>query len=531
MTFDIKPPLLPELVALHGRWYPNKLAVIDEHSSLTWHELDQRSNAVANGLLAQGLGRGDGVAILMSNRVEYVEVLYGVFKAGAVAVPLNLAVSAKGLAGMMSDAGTRAAFFTGQEYEKVATQLSGLPQLQSRLVLSETDSATALAGTTDYREWRRSQSTQAPRVTIGDDDPCNIIYSSGTTGVPKGIKHLHRRRAQSMYELALAHRYHYGAVAICPIGLYSNIAWASLFCSLIVGGTCVIQKAFDASQWIDAVREHQVTHTMMVPLMFQRVLEARNFRPESVASLQAIISGGSPLYEQLKRQVAEQFRCAVIELYGLTEGFMTTLQPEEAEGRLGSVGKPVRGHDYLIVDDHDQPLPWGATGEICVRSVHWMVEYHNRPDATQETNYIDNQGRQWLRTGDIGRVDEEGYLYIVDRKKDMILSGGQNIYPADIESVMVTHPAVSEVAVIGIADATWGETPIALVVLRAGQNCPDASTLTTWTNERVGRRQKIRTVYFRDDLPRNPNGKILKRELRAEYETQSSTAQKEQEHA
>lgn len=513
MHFDIRAPLLHEFVALHAKWYPDKPAVIDPDHTLSWRELESRANAVANGLRSAGIARGDSVAIVMHNCVEYVEVLYGIFKAGAVAVPLNLSVTAGGLAGMMSDADARAGFFSAAEFDRLAPELATLPALVHRLVLR----GSMTPGAMDYTAWREAQSTSAPDVIVREDEPCNIIYSSGTTGLPKGIKHLHRRRAQSMYELALAHRYHYGAISICPIGLYSNIAWASLFCALIVGGTCVITRGFDPGGWIATVERYRVTHTMMVPLQFQRILEAPDFAPEKVQSLQAVISGGSPLYEHLKRRVIEAFGCAVIELYGLTEGFMTTLQPEEAEGRLGSVGKPVRGHDYLILDDADAPLPWGESGEICVRSVHWMLEYHERPEATAEAMYIDPEGHQWLRTGDIGRVDPQGYLYIVDRKKDMILSGGQNIYPADIEAVVVQHPAVSEVAVIGVPDDEWGEVPVALVVPRDTETAVTPEDLTSWTNSRVGRRQKIRATHFRDSLPRNPNGKILKRELRADF--------------
>jgi acyl-CoA synthetase (AMP-forming)/AMP-acid ligase II len=279
----------------------------------------------------------------------------------------------------------------------------------------------------------------------------------------------------------------------------------------------VIQNTFNPEAWIRAVEKYQVTSSMMVPLQIQMILEADNFSSEAVSSLEAIISGGSPLFAGLKQKAIDELGCAVIELYGLTEGFMTTLQPEDAEGRLASVGKPVCGNDLILLDDDDNLLGLGDTGEICVRSVQWMIEYHNRPDATEEAMYIDPQGRQWLRSGDIGRVDEEGFLFIVDRKKDMILSGSQNIYPTDIEAVMSEHPLISEVTVIGIPHEKWGETPLALVVLRGAAAEQTEEEILQWTNERVGKRQRINGVEIRQDLPRNPNGKVLKRELRKEY--------------
>ncbi|MCC7489180.1 MAG: acyl--CoA ligase [Gammaproteobacteria bacterium] len=510
--FEFSGPLLPDFVRLHARWYPDKPAVADEEVTLTWGELDRRSNAVANGLRSLGVRNGDSVAILLENCVEYVEILYGAWKAGAVVVPLNLAVNESGLMMMLQDAAVRVLVCSLVQQQRLAGRLGEAASLLPDGVIVHDGASGA------YVRWRDSQDTGQPAVTIGDDEPCNIIYSSGTTALPKGIKHVHRRRVQSIYELAMAHRYHYGAVSICPIGLYSNTAWGSLMCSLIVGGTCLIRRRFDPEAWIEDVERHQVTHAMMVPIMFQRILDAPNFRPAAVKSVQAVLSGGSPLFEGLKRRVMENFSCAVIELYGLTEGFMTTLQPEETEGRLASVGKPVRGNDYILLDDDDQPVAWGGTGEICVRSVHWMIEYHNRPDATREAMFIDSRGVQWLRTGDIGRTDEDGFLYIVDRKKDMILSGGQNIYPADIEAVMVGHPLVAEVGVIGVPDATWGETPVAIVVLRPGSAAGNvAPAILEWTNQQVGRRQRLREVRIVETLPRNPNGKILKRELRQTY--------------
>lgn len=503
------------MVTLHGKWYPDKPAVIDEEKTLTWGQIDRGSNQVANGLNKLGIGRGDCVAILMGNCVEYAEIMFGILKAGAVIVPLNLAVSEDGLVTMLNDSASKAMFFTQDQYARLAERLDSVPTLATSALFVHGDDL--VAGGKPYGAWRDGQAEDDPEVEIDDDDPCNIIYSSGTTGLPKGIKHIHRRRIMSMYELALAHHYHFEAVAICPIGLYSNIAWASVFCALIVGGTCVIQRAFTPESWIDAVKEYGVTHTFMVPLQFQKVLEARNFSSEAVASLEAVISGGSPLFASLKKRVIKDFGCAVIELYGLTEGFMTTLQPGEADNKLASVGKPVRGHDYVIVDDDDKELGWGNTGEICVRSIHWMIEYHKRPEATEEAMYFDVSGKQWLRTGDIGRIDEDGYLYIVDRKKDMILSGGQNIYPVDIEAVMVEHPEVSEVAVIGIPHEKWGETPYALVVPAAGADDELQTRLLQWTNENVGKRQKINGLEIRNELPRNPNGKILKREIRKEF--------------
>ena len=512
MTFDIKAPLFHDMIRLNGRWYPDKAAIVCADDTISWGSMDARTNRVAHGLVALGVGQSDAVAVLMSNCIEYVEVMYGVFKTGAVIVPLNLAVSDQGIVAMLSDADARIVFCTDDQYARLDANRSSLATGLLIIVVSDREVADADI----YSTWIAQQSATDPRIEIDDDAPCNIIYSSGTTGLPKGIKHTYRRRIQSMYELALAHRYHFASVSICPIGLYSNIAWASLFCSLIVGGTCVVQDKFTESSWLEAVKAHGVTHTFMVPIQFQRILDAPGFTPDAVASLQAIVSGGSPLFDGLKRRVSENFNCAVIELYGLTEGFMTTMQPEESVGRTGSVGKPVRGHDFIIVNEADDVMPWGETGEICVRSVHWMIEYHNRPDATRETEYIDPDGVQWLRTGDIGRTDDQGYLYITDRKKDMIVSGGQNIYPVDIESVLIAHPSVAEVAVIGVVDPKWGETPVAIIILKSGKVVSAADVLD-WVNERVGKRQRVRDVFVRDDLPRNPNGKVLKRDLRRLY--------------
>ena len=368
MQFGIRSPLIHEMVRLHGKWLADKPAVIDEQQTLTWGQVDQHSNRVANGLIAQGVEKGDCVAILMANCVEYVEVMFGILKAGAVIVPLNLAVNEDGLITMLSDAQAKLIFFTPDQCNRLIDHLGKADRQISSITHgdSEGDTAGKSAGdkTIDYLDWRSDQSGVDPLIDITPDDVCNIIYSSGTTGQPKGIKHIHGRRMQSMYELALAHRYHYGVVSICPIGLYSNIAWASLFCVLTVGGTCVIQDHFEPGTWIETVEKYRVTHTMMVPLQFQKILEAENFSSDAVASLEAIISGGSPLYEGLKKQIASDFNCAVIELYGLTEGFMTTLQPRNP--RVGSRLWASRCAATITLSWMMKTIPW--TGVIVAKS-------------------------------------------------------------------------------------------------------------------------------------------------------------------
>jgi acyl-CoA synthetase (AMP-forming)/AMP-acid ligase II len=353
-------------------------------------------------------------------------------------------------------------------------------------------------------------------VALADDDLLNIIYSSGTTGVPKGIAHTHRGRRDWAYDLLLALRYHGGARTLATLGLYSNISWVAVLCTFLAGGTLYVHRRFDPEDFLDTVERERITHTAMVPVQYQRVVESLAARPRDVSSMQAMMSCGSPLLPALRQELFRRFPCGVIELYGLTEGVITTLDPEDAEGRWSSVGKPLVGTDIRLVDEGGREVPPGECGEIVSRGRITMPGYYNRPEATADAVWTDGEGRRWLRTGDVGRLDEQGFLYIVDRKKDMILSGGQNIYPADIEAVLLRHPDVEEVAVIGVPSERWGETPLAVVVPRTGAR-PDAAAIAAWTNERVGKQQRVSSVTFRDSLPRNPNGKILKRELRVEY--------------
>ncbi len=514
--FEAHSPLLPEILCLHGKWQSGRPAVVCGPTTLTWDQFDAHTNRVANGLIEAGVRPGDSVAVLMSNGIAMVEVLFGIIKSGGVCVPLNTTLHDDALIRMVADAQARIVIATEDHHYRLEKARETLTSNGvTTFLCADRKEATPL-GWVPFRPWRDRHSTVAPRLDLADTDPCNIIYSSGTTGLPKGIVHTHRGRLNWAYDLAITLRYHPGARTLCPVGLFSNISWVSMLCTLLAGGMLVVMERFDPKAWLEHVRTHRITHTAMVPLQFQRILEFSHFSTYDLSSLQAVVSAGSPLFEGLKRQAMDAFGCDVIELYGLTEGLITTLRPEDAERKLSSVGKPLIGTDIRIIDEDGKEVPDCVAGEIVGRGRIVMPGYHRRDDATIKAIWIDEEGRRWLRTGDIGKLDQDGFLYIVDRKKDMILSGGQNVFPADIEAVMIAHHAVGEVAVIGVPHQLWGEAPYAIVVRRAGVAVTEEA-LIDWTNARLGRFQRLCGIEFRDHLPRNPNGKVLKRELRQAY--------------
>lgn len=525
--FDAPPLLLPDLIDRQSRWLGDKTALAGPGERRSWRDFGAGVRRTASALRAAGVQPGDRIVVLMRNSLEMVEAMFGILRAGAVVVPLNVAVSDAAAHAMIADCGATAVIASADHAARLVLQ----PQPAVSLWIC-VDAAQVVgpgaAGTTirwlDYRSFRDAAPPAPPPAGIGPDSLCNIIYSSGTTGLPKGIVHSHRRRLDWARDLALALRYDSRAITLCPIGLYSNISWVGLLCTLMVGGTVVVEESFEVQRTFDVIAREKITHSSMVPVQFQRLLESPALGAADLRSLRSLMCCGSPLPLALKQRALTDFGCDFIELYGLTEGVVTTLSPEDARRRPSSVGLPLPGTDIRLIDEDGREVAVGEAGEIVSRGHIAMTGYYGRPEADAEATWIDGQGERWLRTGDIGRLDAEGFLYLVDRRKDMIISGGQNIYPADIEAVLVTHPVVSEVAVIGVPSERWGETPLALVVpvrAHAGVGsdsfAADAESLRDWVNARVGRQQRVSAVRFVDSLPRNPNGKILKRELRKTY--------------
>ena len=503
-AFRNPAPLMPDIWALHGRWRAGHTAVDSWDGALSWGALISRTNQVANGLKALGLRPGDRAGVLMGNSASTVEVLIGLMRAGVAAVPLNPGVTDESIAAMLKDSGARALFLSeehaGRRFDAAGFVAGGVI-------------ARGGAAGQDYAAWRDAQSDADPGVEVQPDWICNIIYSSGTTGLPKGIVHTHAQRAAWAYDVGQALRYDSAARTLAVVGLHSNISWVCMLCTFLSGGTLVIERHADPETFFGRVRDDHISHTAMVPLMCQRLLEAWPEGPDDHASLRSLMCCGSPLPISVKGELLERLGGVLIELYGSTEGVITTLDPEDAAGRLTSVGKPIAGTDLAIIDNDDRPVAAGQAGEIVGRGRFIMDGYWNRPDATAEATWVDPQGRPWFRTGDIGRLDDEGFLYVVDRKKDMILSGGQNIYPADMEAILFERPEVAECAIVGAPSAKWGETPVAFVVTATGE-APDPEELRAWLNGRVARFQKVAEVILTQALPRNATGKVLKRDLR-----------------
>jgi acyl-CoA synthetase (AMP-forming)/AMP-acid ligase II len=373
--------------------------------------------------------------------------------------------------------------------------------------------STRVSGYNYYHEMKASASDQDPQgIEINENDAFNIIYSSGTTGLPKGIVHTHYIRLMYALTFPPVFRMTPESVMMHSGSIVFNATFVTLMPALYMGCTFVLLPAFNPEDFIETVNQEKVTHMMIVPAQVIAILRSSKFSPKALQSIEMICNVGAPLLKEHKEELNRRLPGRFYELYGLTEGFVTVLDKYDYSRKPNSVGTPGPLSQMRIVDDNGKDVPTGEIGEIIGRGPMLMPLYYKRPDQTEQAI---REG--WLYTGDMGHVDEDGFLYLVDRKKDMIDSGGVKVYPRDIEEVVARHPEVREVAVFGIPDEKWGETPVAAVVLNRPRSI-SSELLLKWINENVGAKyQRVSKVVISEEFPRNIAGKILKRLLREEY--------------
>lgn len=508
---------LPVLLEQHLNNQAQAVALIQGDTTRTWEESIHRIYQMANGLIELGIERGDRVALLSRNSMAYSELFAAVLISGGCAVPLQSMISDHSLNLMLKDSNAKVLVIA----EEMAAMAEPFLQDQSQLI------AGGLMGFNfenekfdNFETWLAKQSKVAPGIILAADDEFNIIYSSGTTGVPKGIVHSHRTR-QALAVALMVMGFNSEAMNLVSTPLYSNTTITTWWPSLCAGTTQIISEKFNAEGALALIQKHKVTHAMLVPVQYDRIMRLENYDDYDLSSLQVKFSTSAPLRAALKADIINRFPGELLEFYGLTEGGVTCLfigSVALAADKLGSVGQPSAGCTLKILDEAGNELGNGEIGEIVGRSGSMSNGYLNREDANLEMHWYDSEGSLFYRSGDAGYLDEDGWLFLSDRHKDMIISGGFNIYATDLELVLLEHEDVHEVAVVALPSQDWGETPLAIIVKEPGSSM-DEETLRTWANAKLGKLQRISQLVYVDDLPKSSIGKILKKELRERFAT------------
>ena len=494
-----------DLVHEHALARPAQPALVQGDTSLSYAELDALMNRVAAALQREGVQPGETVALCGASSPLQAALFLGALRAGVVVAPLAASVTRENFASMLQDAQARWLFVD----TSVATLLPA-DALAHCVALEPGAPGQALD------QWLAPPGAVPQPIAIAPEAPFNIIYSSGTTGTPKGIVQSHGMRWMHVTRGA---KYGYGSdtVALLATPLYSNTTLVVFFPTLGFGGTVVLMAKFEAAAYLALAQKYRVTHTMLVPVQYQRILALASFDAYDLSSFQVKFCTSAPFSAVLKSDVLARWPGALVEFYGMTEGGGTCiLEAHLHPDKLHTVGQPAEGHDIRLIDDAGREVAASEAGEVVGHSGGMMTGYHGQPDKTREAEWFAPDGKRFIRTGDIGRFDAEGFLTLFDRKKDMIISGGFNIYPSDLEAQLLQHPAVADAAVVGVASVQWGETPVAFVVLRRGDNTA-AAELRQWLNAQVGKTQRLADLHIVDELPRSAIGKVLKRELRDGY--------------
>lgn len=499
--------LLTDFIAIHAEEKADKNAIICGDVILTYSQLQDRMNRFAVALEREGLQPKDTVSMCAVNSANYAVAFLGTLLAGMTVAPLAPSSTADDLVGMINDSGARLFFTDAATYDAL---IDRLPDLAVKVVRFD------LTGEGRFDDFLAEPGVTPRAVDVDPDQAFNIIYSSGTTGTPKGIVQSHKMRWAHTRPVEPV-GFGEDAVVLLSTPLYSNTTLVAFVPTFSGGGTLVLMSKFNTEGYLQLAEKWGVTHTMLVPVQYQRLMDFPDFDKYDLSSFKEKYCTSAPFKAALKREILDRWPGGLTEYYGMTEGGGSCgLECHLYPDKLHTVGKPLPGHDIRIMDENGNELPPGQTGEIFGASGTVMNGYHNKPDKTLETEWYAPDGTRFIRTGDVGQYDEDGFITLMDRKKDMIISGGFNIYPSDIEHLLLSHDAIVDVAVVGVESREWGETPVAFVVLKQGAAL-SADEIKTWANGRLGKTQRVSDVIPREDLPRSAIGKVLKRELRDMY--------------
>ncbi|GGC88340.1 fatty acid--CoA ligase [Chelatococcus reniformis] len=517
MQDDSRLSTLADVPRLHAATKGDQIALSFE-GRLTQHaEFDRRTSQVANALIAAGLKPGDRVAHVGKNTDFFFELVFGCFKAGVTIVPIVWRLAPPEVGYIVGDAEAKL-LFVGPEFIDLARQIvPDLPGLTA-VVAMEGNAPEWQA----FEAWRNAQPATDPKREVGTDDVILQLYTSGTTGRPKGAMLTHgnfltMRRLQDQSEAEWLHWHDddVGLIAM-PNGHIGGTGFGIWV--LYYGVKAIITREFDPMQVLDLIENEGVNKFFMVPAALQFVVRQPRAREVDYSRLRSISYGASPIPHALLVECMEVFKCGFVQMYGLTEttGTVVALPPEDHSAdespKMRSAGKALPGVEIAILDASGKPVPVGEIGEIAIKSPSNMKGYWKLPEATASAMPGDN----WFKSGDAGYMDEDGYLYVHDRMKDMIISGGENVYPAEVENAIYGHPDVAEVAVIGVPSQKWGEEVKAIVAPKPGAS-PSEDDIIRWARSKIAAFKAPKSVEFIDALPRNASGKILRRTLREPF--------------
>jgi acyl-CoA synthetase (AMP-forming)/AMP-acid ligase II len=501
-----------ETLTRRTRRMPNREALVETDSGrrFTYGDINARTNRLANGLSDMGVVAGDRIAILLMNCSEFVETFFAVAKLGATLVPLNWRLTSDELEFILKDSGSTTLVFGPEFSDQVV-------EIKSRGYKTDLTRYVQLGGAqvdfaTDFTALTANHPETEPEIEGGNDDLLFIMYTSGTTGLPKGVMHSHNTVFAAITNMMATNETGIDETTLLSLPLFHVGALTPAFQSIYSAARLVITRSFDPLKSWEIIQQEKATNTLLVPAMLQAMKAVFDPAKHDPSSMRSMVSGAAPVPVSMIEDFAKM-GISINQVYGMTEtcGPGCLILGEDAAARPGSTGKGYFYTDIRITDPEGNECPPGVSGEVCMRAPNNMVGYWNRPEATAET-LIDG----WLHSGDVGVADADGFVTIVERLKDMLISGGENVYPAEIENVLHTHAGVADVAVIGIPSAKWGESAMAVVVKTPGSEVTE-DELIALTKAKLAGFKCIRAVRFTDIIPRNASGKILKRALRERY--------------